>query len=117
MEEEKRKQTQSSDKTIEKQVFCSCKGAVSLLLIAVGIGGHFVALPFVDLTLIACNASSAILLNMFISWKYLGETFKAKYDLSAVFMVTLGTLIILLLSNKDQQTFDVKDLNRLFIAP
>ena len=102
MDEEKKKQTETSDKTIEKSVFCSLKGVFSLFLVIVGSLGHFLALPFCDLTLIACNSSSAVLINVFISWKYLGEKFVPKYDISAMVLVTIGTLIIILLSNKEQ---------------
>ena len=102
MDEEKKKQTETSDKTIEKSVFCSLKGVFSLFLVIVGSLGHFLALPFCDLTLIACNSSSAVLINVFISWKYLGEKFVPKYDISAMLLVTIGTLIIILLSNKEQ---------------
>jgi len=64
--------------------------------------GHFLALPFCDLTLIACNSSSAIIMNFFISWKYLGEKFVAKYDVVAMSLVTIGTLFIILNANKEQ---------------
>jgi len=110
MDQEKKKQTVSSDQTIESTMFCSWKGIAGLGLTIVGIIGHTSALPFCDLTLIACNSSSAILINMFISKKYLGEKFIAKYDVTAAGLVSLGTLAIILMSNKDQQTFPVDRL-------
>ena len=102
MDQEKKKQTVSSDKTIESTMFCTWKGIAGLALTIVGVIGHIVALPFCDLTLIACNSSSAILINMFISSKFLGEKFVAKYDVSAAALVSLGTLAIILMSNKEQ---------------
>ena len=88
-------------------MFCSLKGICGLFLVIVGSLGHFVALPFCDLTLIACNSSSAVLMNVFISTKFLGEKFVPKYDVTAMVLVFTGTLIIILLSNKEQQTFTV----------
>ena len=100
MDTERKKQTMRSDETIEKTIFCSLRGIASLLLTVVGALGHFFALPFCDLTLLACNSSSAILLNVFIAWKYLGEKFVPKYDLTAMSLVSCGTMVIILISNK-----------------
>jgi len=44
-------------------------------------------------------------MNFIISWKYLGEKFVAKYDIAAMSLVTFGTLLIIMMSNKEQQTF------------
>ena len=82
-------------------MFCSLKGIAGFLLVLLGSTGHFVALPFCDLTLIACNASSAIIMNVWISSRFLGEKFVPKYDITAMLMVFFGTLIIILLSNKE----------------
>jgi hypothetical protein len=76
----------------------------------VGSLGHFLALPFCDLTLIACNSSSAVLMNVWISWKYLGEKFKPKYDITAMTLVTIGTLFIIINANKEQQTFTTDEI-------
>lgn len=88
-------------------MFCTLKGLCGIFLVVVGSLGHFLALPFCDLTLIACNSSSAVIMNVFISVKFLGEKFKPRYDVTAMTLVFLGTLIIVLLSNKEQQTFTV----------
>ena len=101
MDEEKKKATGASDDKIAKTVFCSWKGICGLLLVVVGFVGHFIALPFADLTLIACNSSSAVLMNVWISNKYLGEKFICKYDVTAMCMVAMGTLVIIMLSNKE----------------
>ena len=98
-------------------MFCSFKGLCGLFLVIVGSLGHFVALPFCDLTLIACNSSSAIIMNVFISVKWLGEKFVPKYDVTAMMLVFLGTLVIILLSNKEQQTFTVDRILDLMTTP
>ena len=83
----------------------------------VGFLGHFVALPFADLTLISCNSSSAVLMNVYIANKYLGERFVPKYDLTAMAFVVAGTLTILLLSNKEQQIFTTPTILALLTTP
>ena len=85
-------------------------------MVAIGSIGHFVALPFCDLTLIACNAGSGVIFNIVIATKYLGEKFSAKYDIAAVCCVAIGTLIIVLLSNKEQQVFTVPTILELLTA-
>ena len=83
------------------------------MLQTVGSLGHFVVLPWCDLTLIACNSATAILMNVYISWRYLGEKFVPKYDLPAVIFVGIGAFIIVYMSNKEQQTFTVDRILRL----
>ena len=51
-------------------------------------------LPHVDLTLISCNAATAILTNMILSTKVLGEQFIWQYDLTAMFFIAIGTITI-----------------------
>ena len=101
IEQEKRKQTVSSDKMVEKTMCCTWKGVAGLILTAIGCIGHALALPFCDLTLIACNSSTAIIVNVWLSSKFLGEKFIAKYDISAMVLVCAGTLAIIMISNKD----------------
>ena len=87
------------------------------MLTVVGNLGHFVALLFCDLTVIACNTSSAVIMNVFISWKWLGEKFVPKYDVTAIILVFAGTLLILLMANKDHQTFDTNALLKQLTTP
>lgn len=68
----------------------------------VGSFGHIAALPFCDLTLIAANSSSAVLMNCYISVRWLGEKFKPKYDIPAMFLISLGAISIIFLTNKEQ---------------
>ena len=41
-------------------------------------------------------------MNVFISTRWLGEKFVPKYDVTAMVLVFLGTMVIVLLSNKEQ---------------
>ena len=78
--------------------------------------GHFLALPFCDLTLIACNSSSAIIMNVWVAWKYLGEKFVPRYDITALCLVSLGTVVIVYVTNKEQQQFTIEELVGLLVA-
>ena len=46
----------------------------------------------------------------------MGEKSSPKYDIAAVLCVAVGTLIIILLSNKEQQTFTVAKIIDLLLA-
>ena len=54
-------------------------------------------------------------MNFYISWKYLGEKFVCKYDLTALLLVSFGTLLIVFMSNKEQQTFTTGEIIYLMI--
>ena len=54
-------------------------------------------------------------MNFYLSWKYLGEKFVFKYDGTAMILITGGTLLIVLMSNKEQQTFTTERIIHLLI--
>ena len=88
-----------------------------MILVVITNLGHFIALCFADLTLIACNTSSAFLMNVGLSIKYLDEKFVWKYDMVAIILVMIGTIMIILLSNKDRQVFTVQSLLETIMEP
>lgn len=55
-------------------------------------------------------------MNVYISTRILKEKFVAKYDVTAMSLVALGTLIIIFLSNKTQQIFTTTDILELLLA-
>ena len=72
-----------------------------------------VVLPFVDLTLISCNCATAIIANIILSTKVLGENFIWQYDLTAMMFIVAGTLAIIFQCNTEQKSFtgeEIKDL-------
>ena len=65
------------------------------------------------MTLISCNAATAIIVNMILSTKVLGEQFVWKYDLTAMFFIAIGTITIVLQANTQPVVFSgelIKDL-------
>ena len=73
-------------------------------------------LPYVDLTLISCNAATAILTNMILSTKVLGEQFIWRYDLTAMFFITIGTITIVLQANTKPVSFSGEDIRDLLLT-
>ena len=55
-------------------------------------------------------------MNVYISTRILGEKFVAKYDVTAMSLVALGTLIIISLSNKSQQVLTTTTILELLLA-
>ena len=42
-------------------------------------------------------------MNVWVAWKYLGEKFVPRYDITALALVSLGTVVIVYVTNKEQQ--------------
>ena len=57
---------------------------------------HVIVLPYLDLTLMACNASVAIICNLILSIRFLGEKLVWKYDLTALVLISTGCTTIVL---------------------
>ena len=75
-----------------------------------------VALPYADLVLISTNAITAILFNTFLSIRYLGEKFVWKYDVPALTLMSLGALVIVLVSEADEKKFTPEEIKELLTS-
>ena len=82
------------DKVNASKTYCSWKWAIGFILITCNVLCHALVLPYVDLTLLACNAATAIIVNMILSTRILGEEFICKYDLTAMIFIATGSIII-----------------------
>ena len=67
---------------------------------------HVIVLPYLDLTLMACNASTAIICNLVLSKKFLGEMFVWKYDCTALVLISAGCTTIVLNAHTSQTKYD-----------
>ena len=76
-------------------------------LIMLGIGNvvHILVLPHCDISLIAANCALAVVVNVFLSILLLGETFRPKFDLSAILLMLVGSTAIVLSANKSKETY------------
>jgi hypothetical protein len=62
-------------------------------------------LPFADMTLLAANCVFGILFAQILAMLFLDEVFHLWYDLPAIIVLPLGTLIIVSVSNKEYTEF------------
>ena len=63
---------------------------------------HIAILPFLDLTLSACNATLGIIFAMILARTFLGERFIWQYDLVAIVFIAAGCITIVLNANKNE---------------
>lgn len=98
------------DKVNAGKTYCSWKWALGFFLIVVNVICHALVLPHIDLTLISCNAATAIIVNMLLSIFILGEKFIPKYDLTAMFLITIGSVTIVIHANTEQVEFTAEEI-------
>ena len=67
-----------------------------------GVTIHIIALPYADMTLLAANASLAIIGNLILSIYLFEEKWVWKFDCTAMALIIGGCCSIVLLSNKEQ---------------
>ena len=94
----------------QKSVFATLKGAISLILLILAAIMHGWAVNNADLTILSVNASIGVIANAVIASKYLNEKFDWKYDLQGLCLIAIGSTMIILLSSKERQTFDLEKL-------
>ena len=67
--------------------------------------GHIALMPFLDLTMMGCNAAFAIVTAMFMSIKCLGEKFVWKNDIIALICISAGCAVIVMNIDTDQKQY------------
>ena len=66
---------------------------------------HSLILPFVDLSLLSVNAATAIIVNIILAIRVLNEKFIWQYDLSAMILISSGSIIIAFNAHTEQVDF------------
>ena len=77
---------------------------------------HIIAVAHADLTLLSCNASTGIVVNVIISTRFLGERFDPRLDLYGLTLIGMGCTLIVILSNKEKQELTLAQLLELLIS-
>lgn len=98
------------------KTYCSGKWALGFVFIITNVVCHALILPYVDLTLLACNAATAIIVNMILSTQILGEEFIWKYDLTAMMLIAVGGIIIACNAHTEQVDFSRDDIYYLLVT-
>ena len=93
------------DKTNAGKIYCSIRWLIGFALILLNVAVHSLVLPFVDLTLLSCNAATAIIVNIILAVKVLNEKFIWQYDLSAMILISSGSIIIAFNAHTEQVDF------------
>ena len=99
------------------KTYCQWKWALGLSLIIMNVLCHSLIVPFCDLTLLACNAATAIIMNMLLSINVLGEKFVCRYDLTAMILIATGSVTIVMNAHTEQVNFSADDIHNLLIEP
>jgi hypothetical protein len=81
---------------------CQWKWILGFILIVLNVLCHSLIVPFCDLTLLSCNAATAIIANMILSTQVLGEKFVWQYDMLAMTLIAFGSVTIVINAHTEQ---------------
>ena len=71
--------------------------------------GHVSMMPYLDLTMMGCNAAFAIGCSMVLSAFWLGERFVPLNDITALFFISAGCVTIVCNVSTDAKKFDSEE--------
>ena len=66
--------------------------------------------PFADIVLLSFNSATAILFQVVLALIFLNEVFICKYDLPALFLIILGSCLLILTANFSEVPNTVEEL-------
>ena len=75
-----------------------------------------VVLPYIDLTLMGCNASFGIILCIILSTAFLGEKFFWKYDFTAFVFISAGCTTVVLNAHTEEVSFTAEEAKDLMLS-
>ena len=102
--------------TKKKIGFFTCEWLTGFAFLTIGSIVHVAALPFCDLVVLSTNSSIGIVFNNILSVMYLGEKVVWVYDITAVSLIILGSLIIVFLSNYESTTYTPEEIHTLLFS-
>ena len=70
-------------------------------------------LPFCDLVLMSSSSAAAIIFGVILSVFWLNEPFVWQYDMTAILVILLGSVLTVLQSNKIDQLYTLPQLHAL----
>ena len=103
------------------KTYTNWRWVVGFVFIVMNVVCHSLIVPFCDLTLLSCNAATAIIVNMLLSIHVLGEKFIWQYDLVAMFLIATGSVTIVINAHTEQVEFnavvgEIEDRQQLLVA-
>ena len=110
-------ETREVDVDHATKTYLSWRFIVGLIFILSAQAIHVVVLPFLDLTLMGANSSVAILTSMVLSVKCLGEKFVPKHDVTAFFLISVGSICIILNAHTEKVSYSAEQTFDILISP
>lgn len=98
------------DEDTTSKAYCSWRFFIGFLCLFIGSVIHVVILPYLDLTLMACNAAVAIMLSIVLSIQCLDEVFVWRYDCPALVLIAAGCATIVLNAHTEPIEYTALDV-------
>lgn len=73
--------------------------------------------PFVDIVVLSFNSATAIVIQVFMAIFVLNEVFICKFDLTALFLIILGSACLILTANFNEQAYTTEVLKKDLVTP
>lgn len=105
------------DEKDRKSGFCTCRWALGFTLSLVAGILHVVVTPFVDIVVLSFNSATAIVIQVFMAIFLLNEVFICKFDLTALFLIILGSACLILTANFNDQEYSTEVLKKDLMTP
>lgn len=99
------------------KTYFSWRFFLGFMVMMTAIGIEIYCLQFVDLTLNSCTTGVHIVIAIFLSTNWLGETFTWRYDFVALVLIITGCVTIALNANTTQTTYTATEIIDLLKAP
>ena len=96
MKEENKEAMIEDEESTTSKAYCSCKFLLGITLMLIAAILMFAMLPFIDLTLNAAFLPIGIITSLILSIVILKERFIAKYDLTALLFISIGSILMVL---------------------
>ncbi len=104
------------DENTASKAYCTWQFILGIMCMTAGTLIHVSVLPFLDLTLIAVNATLGIIISVILSTAVLKEAFIVKYDLAGLLFITAGCTLIVLNANKESTSFSGEEAIKLLLS-
>ena len=72
--------------------------------------------PFADIVLLSANSATAIIVQVIMALVFLNEVFICKYDLPALFLILLGSFLIIYTANFTERELSVSTIKENFVS-
>lgn len=96
--------------------FLTCEWMSGFGMMVIGQILHIVVLPFCDLVVLSTDTAQAILFSNLLSVLYLKEKFLWRFDGPAMFLIVIGSIIIVSLSNYNESVYTPDDIIALLTS-